>query len=54
MTECEHGVPFDSLTGCITCADQYLAQARCDHGLLLTEHCGACEDMWKGTDVYEL
>lgn len=42
MTECEHGVPYDSPTGCIPCADAYLATARCGHGLLLTEPCNSC------------
>ena len=41
--ECEHGVPFDSPTGCIPCADTYLTSVRCDHGLLLTEPCELCD-----------
>ena len=51
MTECEHGVPFDSPTGCIPCADAYLDSARCPHGLHLYEPCVPCD---KVLDDYEL
>ena len=49
MTECEHGVPDDSPTGCTACADAYLMSERCDHGVPLTEQCYICFEMFNDT-----